>query len=205
MPKAASPADQVIELYERHARAWVADRQRSLFPERKWMEQVTALLPNDALILDIGCGAGAPIAQYFIEQGFRVTGIDSSETLISLCRERFGEQEWLVADMRMLSLGKLFHGIIAWDSFFHLPGEDQRRMFLIFRMHAAPDAALLFTSGASDSEVVGTLQGESLHHASLSPDEYRSLLKENGFTVKAYIAEDADCGQHTVWLAQLAE
>ena len=39
--------------------------------------------------------------------------------------------------MRTLSLNRCFSGILAWDSFFHLCPEDQRRMFPIFRKHAA--------------------------------------------------------------------
>jgi hypothetical protein len=62
--------------------------------------------------------------------------------------------------MRTLSLSRLFSGILAWDSFFYLCPEDQRQMFPIFRKHAAPDAALMFTSGPSHSEVLGSFRGE---------------------------------------------
>ena len=40
--------------------------------------------------------------------------------------------------MRELALGRKFSGILAWDSFFHLRHDDQRRMFPVFRQHAAP-------------------------------------------------------------------
>ncbi len=145
---------------------------------------------------------GEPIARYLIEKGFDVTGIDASQTLISLCRNRFCDREWLVADMRTLRLGKTFHGLIAWDSLFHLSFEDQRRMFPIFKKHAAPGAALLFTSGSSHGERPGSYHGETLYHASLSCTEYSQLLKSNGFSILAHTVEDPNCGFHTVWLAQ---
>jgi hypothetical protein len=100
-------------------------------------------------------------------------------------------------------LGKRFRGVIAWDSFFHLKHEDQRRMFPIFRDHSAPRAALLFTSGPSHGEVIGSYRGEPLYHASLAGAEYRSLLRSNGFAVVEHVMEDPDCGHHTVWLTQL--
>ena len=106
-------------------------------------------------------------------------------------------------NMRSLSLARHFNGLLAWDSFFHLGHDDQRRMFPIFRQHAAPRAALMFTSGPAHGEAIGNYQGEPLYHASLDPDEYRALLSANGFEVVAYVAEDPDCGRHTVWLAQL--
>jgi len=36
---------------------------------------------------------------------------------------------------------------------------------------------------------------------SLGPAEYEHLLVTNGFVVRAYVAQDAECGDHTVWLA----
>ena len=105
--------------------------------------------------------------------------------------------------MRQLALQRQFSGILAWDSFFHLSYDDQRRMFPLFREHAAPNAALMFTSGPVHGEAIGSFAGEPLYHASLAPAEYRSLLDQNGFRVVAYIAEDADCGGHAIWLAHL--
>ena len=45
-------------------------------------------------------------------------------------------------------------------------------------------------------------EGEPLYHASLAPEEYRSLLAEYGFAVLEHAAEDESCGGHTIWLAQ---
>lgn len=109
-------ADRVIELYERHAGAWSRDRGECV-PEARWLDRFLALLPPHAAVLDIGCGSGVP-ARYLIEQGCRVTGVDSSPSMIALCRNRFPEQHWHVADMRMLALECTFNGILAWDSFF---------------------------------------------------------------------------------------
>lgn len=198
-----SPAEQVVGLYERHARAWDADRQRGAFLERQWLERFVALLPRGASILDVGCGTGTPIARFLLEAGFQVTGVDSSPTMIEMCRSRCPTGEWFVADMRALALAREFQGVVAWDSFFHLARDAQRRMFPIFKSHAASRAPLLFTSGTSDGEAIGSYAGEPLYHASLSTHEYRSLLSDNGFAVREHVAEDLQCGQHTVWLAQM--
>jgi len=64
-------------------------------------------------VLDIGCGMGEPIGRYLVEAGLAVTGVDSSASLIAMCRERFPDHEWLVADMRTLGLGRRFDGLLA--------------------------------------------------------------------------------------------
>jgi len=76
-------------------------------------------------------------------------------------------------------------------------------MFPIFKAHAASNAALMFTSGPSHGEAIGTYQGEPLYHGSLNEAEYRSLLNANGFDVLSHMVEDPTCGRHTIWLAQL--
>jgi hypothetical protein len=119
-----------------------------------------------------------------------VVGVDSSPTLIALCRARFPGAEWVVMDMRQLDLGRRFDGILAWDSFFHLHMDDQRRMFARFGDHARPGAPLMFTSGTSEGSVLGQYHGEALYHASLDPEEYRRLLADNGFSVNARVVED---------------
>jgi hypothetical protein len=122
--------------------------------------------------------------------------------MVSICKQRFSDHEWIVADMRELSLDRSFDGILAWDSFFHLSPENQGTMFPIFRKHAASQAALMFTSGISHGEAIGTYKGEPLYHGSLDEAEYYSLLNENDFDVVAHAIEDAACDYHTIWLAQ---
>ncbi|CVE17274.1 Mg-protoporphyrin IX methyl transferase [Serratia marcescens] len=161
------------------------------------------LTPANARLLDLGCGNGAPIAAYFIEQGYRVTGVDSAQAMIARCRQRFPQQEWRKMDMRQLDLPAKFDGLLAWDSFFHLARDDQRRMFPLFRRHAGPHAALMFTSGPADGVAIGSFEGQPLFHASLAPEEYRRLLQVNGFRVVDHVVEDPACGGRTVWLAQL--
>ena len=104
--------------------------------------------------------------------------------------------------MRHLALGTTFGGLLAWDSFFHLTPADQREMFAVFKRHAAKGAALMFTSGGSLGESIGSYHGDPLYHGSLSPEEYETLLKSAGFRVVAHVTEDPDCGGHTIWLAQ---
>ena len=203
MSHMAAHSDRIVALYERHAHRYDADRRRKPIIEQVWLNRFASLLPKSATILDIGCGHGEPIARYLIEQGFDVVGIDASPTLISLCRNRFPDSDWVVADMRALELGKTYQGLVAWDSFFHLSQDDQRRMFFVLRRHAVLGAALLFTSGPFHGESIGSYHGEPLYHASLSAQEYRRLLASNGFAVRAQVPEDPDCDHHTVWLAQV--
>ena len=149
-----------------------------------------------------GAAGGVPVAANLVSHGLYITGVDSSPTLISLCRSRLPHQEWMVADMRTLALARTFNGVLAWDSFFHLKPEDQRRIFVVFKAHAALNGLLMFNSGPNYGQAIGSYRGDPLYHASLDPAEYQHLLTSFGFEVIAHEVEDPLAGGRTVWLAR---
>lgn len=199
-------SDRIIDLYERTAALWDAERVRHrLDGERKWLQRFLGHVAPGSGVLDLGCGSGEPIAADIVAAGHPVTGVDSATSFIALCRQRFPDQDWIVADMRRLDLGRVFGGIVAWHSMFHLRPEDQELMFPQFAQHAAPGAPLMFTSGPERGVRIGAWQGEPLYHASLDTGEYEALLKRNGFEVIDHVVEDADCGGATIWMAKRAD
>ncbi len=241
------PASRIIEHYERHATAWDCDRQNSAWNDKVWHDLFIDRLAAGAKVLDLGCGSGRPVARHMAERGLLVTGVDSSPTMISLCRSRLPDHAWIVADMRELSLehdpekwvtgfpsrqtrsvcaeimlkqkdkkierdddskkshpalGRCFQGILAWDSFFHLDHDDQRRMFAVFAAHASGGAWLMFNAGPRHGEAIGNYRGDPLYHASLSPGEYKTLINRFGFEVIEHAADDERAGGRTVWLCR---
>ena len=191
----------VIDVYQRHGAAWARLRGDHL-TERAWLDRFCSLLPAGAAVLDIGCGSGLPIAREMIQRGFDVTGVDATPTMLALFRRNLPTVAAHLEDMRRLSLGRRFAGLLAWDSFFHLSPDDQRAMFPRFKTHADPGAALMFTSGDAEGQAIGDLEGDPLYHGSLDREEYRALLDAAGFAVVAHVVADPTCGYHTVWLAQ---
>ena len=186
-------------VYERNAQGWDRHRSRKLF-ERAWLDRFLGLVPAGEPILDLGCGSGEPIARYILEQGRELLGVDFAEPMLAMARERFPQARWVHADMRDLDLGRRFGGIVAWDSFFHLTQDEQRAVIPRLGRHLAPQGAVLVTVGPSEGEVTGTVEGESVYHASLSPGEYERLFGDVGLGVVDFVAEDPACGFHSVLL-----
>jgi SAM-dependent methyltransferase len=187
-------------VYERNAHGFDRHRGRRLI-ERAWLDRFLALVPDGEPVLDLGCGAGEPIARYLIEKGCEVWGADFAEPMLALARARFPAARWVHADMRTLDLGRTFGGIVAWDSFFHLTMDEQRAVIPLLTRHLSPGGALLLTVGPDEGEVTGTVEGEAVYHASLSPAEYARLLAASGLAVTAFVAEDQACDFHSVLLA----
>jgi trans-aconitate methyltransferase len=196
--------EDVIPAYDREGPAWAATRDRRLI-ERPWLDRALALAPRGhprRRVLDLGCGAGRPIAEYLLDRGCAVTGVDASRPMIELFAQVVPRATALHADMRTLALAQRFDLILAWDSFFHLTADDQQRMFPIFAAHAEPGGVLLFNSGPKAGHAVGRILAEPVFHASLDPHEYRTCLDEAGFEALGYWPEDEAAGGRTVWLAR---
>ena len=193
--------EAVRDVYDRQAEQFDADRGRAFF-EARWLARFGDGLPRGGRVLDLGCGAGRPIAAWLIGEGFRLTGMDFSEKMLAIARQRWPDGDWRQGDMRELSLNMEFDGIIGWDSFFHLTPQEQRATLPRLASHLAPGGRLLVTVGARAGEVTGTVGGEAVYHASLSPAEYATALEACGLRLTAFVAEDPGCGNHTILMAK---
>lgn len=172
---------QTQNVYERSAEQFDRDRARD-GREDIWLERFTENLLEGAHILDLGCGSGEPIAAWLLGHGYRVTGVDYSEPMLKIARERLPGAAWVLNDMRDLTIDGAFDGIISWHGSFHLSQDEQRKLIPKLAKLLNPGGALMMTIGPEDGEVTGTIGGETVYHASLHPDEYRARLEALGFT-----------------------
>lgn len=194
--------NDVTSAYDRIAHWFDQTRTRSLI-ELPYLAYLSEALRKGACVLDLGCGTGEPILRYLVDQGFEVLGVDGSAAMLAIAQARFPGNRFVLCNMRELHLERRFDAIVAWHSLFHLAPSAQRAMFTVFARHLQPDGFLMFTSGSEEGESWGENGGESLYHASLATDEYRSLLAAHGFQVLRHVLADPDCGGATVWIVQL--
>lgn len=189
------------DVYERNALAFDEQRGKSLF-EKKWLDLFTQLLKRGDHILDVGCGTADPIAKYFIESGYLVTGIDFSGSMIKLAQSKFPSLNWKVADMRAFNLNQTFDGLIAWNSFFHLNPNDQPRALDCFAKHLKLNGILMVTIGHEKGEVLGAVNDDEVYHSSMSIEEYEQILGDLNLEVIDYQLKDPDCHGHSILIAK---
>ncbi|MEM8655115.1 MAG: class I SAM-dependent methyltransferase [Pseudomonadota bacterium] len=196
----ARPED-IQGVYDRQAAVYDAQRSRALF-EARWLARFASGLADGARVLDLGCGTGDPIARWFKAEGFAVTGVDFSEPMLEIARDRWPDGDWRQADMRDFELGQTFDGIIAWNSFFHLTAEDQRSCIARMARHLKTGGTLMLTVGPDAGEVQGSVGGEAVYHASLSPADYVVCLDVNDLRLTGFLAEDPETNRHSVLMAR---
>ena len=139
---------QTRHTYERHAAGWDRRRHKGLI-ERHWFDRFFARVRPAGCILDLGCGAGKPLAEFILKTGFDLTGIDYSAPMLELARTRYPTAEWIHGDMRDMRslLHRHFDGVFSWDGAFHLTREEQRQLLVDIAAQLRPGGALMMTVG----------------------------------------------------------
>ncbi len=110
---------KTIDSYNENAKEFsIKFKELMDLKERTEFERFINLLKGDK-ILDLGCGSGDN-SLYFKEKGLDVIGIDLSEKMIELCKEKGIEA--FVCDIEDLPFNsKSFDGIWAVTSLLHIP------------------------------------------------------------------------------------
>ncbi|WP_156308566.1 class I SAM-dependent methyltransferase [Sphingobacterium endophyticum] len=191
----------VFKVYDNVSEWYNENRSKDLI-ELKYLQELLSHLPERSEILDLGCGTGKPIMEYFLSQNCRVTGVDASWKMLEIAKSNFPNNEFYLMDMRDLNIERKFDAIIAWHSFFHLPVDDQEKLIPRLSNLLNPNGLLLFTSGPENGISWGKINGQDLFHASMSESDYKILLQNNNFHVINHVVEDPLCGGATIWLAQ---
>lgn len=131
-------------LYDDLAETYAAGRH--LFDTTPILQEFADPLPSGACVLDVGCGAGEPVARYFVARGDAVTGIDVSERMLALARRQVPTATFQRMDLRALEFPPdTFDGIAAVYVIFHLPRVEHAALFASFAQVLKPGGRLLLT------------------------------------------------------------
>ena len=117
-------------------------------------QALVAALPSGARVLDHGCGAGLPTARQLADAGLDVLGVDESERMLRLARERVPGARFEKRDLRDLdpALGT-FDGVTSFFALLMLPRADILRVLtgLAARMREGGLLALGMVAGNLDA------------------------------------------------------
>ena len=160
-------------------------------------------LHDNALVADLGCGAGYPIAYRMLEAGHRVIGADISRAQLLLAAERVPQMASLEMDLLSPAFpNEAFDAVLSLYAIFHVPRERHRA--ILERMHdlLKPGGYLLVTLGAGDWEGQEPFHGVSMRWSHFGPDTYLPMLQALGLRVCHQEVDVSPEEQHLVVLAQ---
>ena len=160
--------------------SWWNDQEEQSIAGVDFVRKALRFSANKGDALDVGCGSGGRLFAALLDAGFQVTGIDVSEALLNYARKRRPDSDFILADICEWQPQKRYDFIIAWDSIFHAPYSEQRRVVEKLCNALAKDGVILFTAGGVDGEITGQMRGQEFYYSSLTEEEYLKIMRENG-------------------------
>ena len=149
----------------------------------------TLKLENGKL-LDLGCGAGEPVARYFTDYNWSVVGVDFSERMIELASKYVPEMPTMHADISEVDFeSNQFDAIIASYSLFHISVDKHKDILKKFDKWLCPNGKALFTyateeyTGSTTFDGYKNFMGQALYYSHKNPDELYVDLEDIGFNI----------------------
>jgi trans-aconitate methyltransferase len=100
--------------------------------------------------LDVGCGCDGRLIEYLRAQGFKVEGVDVSDRMIALARQRHPDSQFHHADICRWELPRRYDFITGWDSIWHVPLAEQEGVLGKLCDGLNGEGVLIFTMGGAD-------------------------------------------------------
>ncbi|MCQ2532217.1 MAG: methyltransferase domain-containing protein [Saccharofermentans sp.] len=104
---------------------------------------------NGFILVDLGCGSGAITSVLAENYGYETIGVDRSECMLDMARERSGDVLWLnqdITDYELFGAADVF--ISTLDTVNHiLEPDDIGKIFKSFANYMAPGGVFIFDAG----------------------------------------------------------
>ena len=148
------------------------------------LDALLDVLEDGAAVLDIGCGAGVPVARTLSER-FRVTGVDISASMISLARANVPTGTFIHSDVISVEFApSSFDAVTAFYSIFHLPRNEHKALFSRIHEWLESGGYLLCLLPRYDEETyLDEFFGSTMYWSSYAEEDYTSHLTEIGFDI----------------------
>lgn len=170
--------DKITHLWERKS----FDRNNGIEQHKRALKFVQ----NKGKALDVGCGCTGRFIDLLISEGLKPEGVDVSEEMIRLARRRHPEVAFHQQDIGEWDIEDKYDFITAWDSIWHIPLEQQEKVFTKLVSSLNQGGVLIFTFGGTDepNEHTDDSMGEEIFYSTLGTNGYLKLLMKLGCTCR---------------------
>lgn len=180
--------------YNAIAKRYLAERTRDS-EDVLLLNDLIERLPENASVLDAGCGAGVPIAQMLNER-FKVTGVDFSEAQIELAKQNVFNGTFICADMTQLDFPEnTFDGICSYYAIIHIPREEHQSLLENFYKMLKPNGYALLCLGAQNliDNIDENYLGTRMYWSHYDTETYLKMLNHCGFSLiwSKYVSDES--------------
>lgn len=172
----------IREIYNETAAEYIAnDSNISLSIDA--LEKFKTSLKPGANILDVGCGSGV-FADWFVQNGFSVTGLDISDEMIRYVRSTYPMVDAVCGTLQDV-LGRKYDGIWCCRVFHHISIEEQDKFLDLITELLSKNAKLYITTCIDDKTYEAYDSGNGALKKRMVMDDFISLMSKHGFECRS--------------------
>jgi ubiquinone/menaquinone biosynthesis C-methylase UbiE len=190
----ANPKRLVAAGYDQIADAYI-ERFGVSAVRQKWLGRlVESLRSQGNKVLDLGCGAGIPVARGLVALGHSVIGVDGSAQQIMRARRNAPGATFVEADMCEVEFeAASFDAVCAFYSITHIPSAEQGVIISKIAHWLKPGGTLVASFAAGEAgEWISEWLGTTMFFGHRSEDATLRCLDRAGFKVRRALVERQD-------------
>lgn len=141
-------------------------------------ERAIAFQKNRGKALDVGCGCTGRFIDLLLDEGFSPEGVDISDKMITLAQNRHPAITFHHEDICEWEPTHQYDFITAWDSIWHIPLAQQKKVMtkLVSALHSG--GVLIFSFGGTDEkgDHKDDFMGPQVYYSTLGVNNFITLL-----------------------------
>lgn len=197
---------KTIDIYNSIAEDY-ASRTRNKAPVIQ-RNKFLSLLPNKAVVLDLGCGSGRD-SKFFSDHGCNVIGIDLAEKLLEIAQKTAPEVHFLKQDIRAIDLPfESVDGVWTCASLLHIKREELpsvlNKIYQILRPNGVVFIHLKKGKG-EEERIEPSTPGIKRLFVFYEVDELTALIKQAGLTLLTCYEPKKSKDEKTQWISCFAK
>lgn len=139
-----------IDYYNKNSEKYIKDTMNVSM--EVLLERFASYLPNNGLVLDLGCGSGRD-SLWFIKQGYEVLATDGSKEMVEHCRKFLGDKV-IHATYEDFESELTFDGIWACASLLHVKPQELPVIVLKYSNYLKQKGAFFMSYKAGETDYV---------------------------------------------------
>jgi ubiquinone/menaquinone biosynthesis C-methylase UbiE len=181
-PNPTNPKQVVERSYDQVAHEYARLEGESEWPRMRWLRKLLNRLEPGSSVLDLGCGSGEP-ADVEISKEHQVTGVDISQTQITLARQNVPTGHFLHGDAGSVEFPpSSFDAVVSFYTLEHIPRQEHQIVLQRINNWLRVGGLLLISIEAGDyDDVMGEWLGVPMFISCYDPETMKQMVNETGF------------------------